>query len=46
MDRCAARRFLDFSLICAFAAIADIVANAVIEQHGILRDYADGTAQA
>ena len=46
MNRCAARRFFDFSLICAFAAIADIVANAVVEQHGVLRNNADGTAQA
>ena len=46
MDRCTARRFFDFSLIGAFAAIADIVANAVVEQHGILGHYAYGTAQA
>ena len=42
----AACRILDFGLTGTFAAIADIVSDAVVEQHGILRDDADMRSQA
>ena len=46
MNRCAARGLFDFRLIGTFPAIADIIADGVVEQNGILRNDADGTAQA
>ena len=45
MDCRAACRFLDFGLARAFAAIADIIAYGVVEQHCVLRDNADLCAQ-
>ena len=41
-----ARGFLDLGFVGADAAIGDVVADRVVEQHGILRHDADGGAQA
>src|SRR5262249_22080985 len=39
------RRILDIGVTGSPAAIADVVADRVIEQHGVLRDHADRFAQ-
>ena len=46
VDRGAARRRLDLGLGGAVAAVADIVADRVVEQHRVLRDDADRGAKA
>src|SRR5205814_7605449 len=46
VDRRAARGRLDLGLRCTLAAVADIVADAVVEQHRVLRDDPDRRAQA
>ena len=46
VERRAARRLLDLRLGRALAAIADIVADAVVEQDAVLRHDADRPAQA
>src|SRR3546814_13322406 len=45
MDRRASCRFVDFGLARTVAAIADVIADAVVEQHRILRNDADRAAQ-
>ena len=40
-----ARRLLDLGVARIPAAVADVVADGVVEQHGILRHHADGGAQ-
>ena len=44
-DRCTRRCRAHFFLARAFAAISDVVADGVVEQHAVLRDDADGAAQ-
>ncbi len=39
------RGLLDLGIARIPAAVADIVADRVVEQHGVLRDHADGRAQ-
>src|SRR5688500_12767076 len=46
VDRRAPRRRLDLRLAGAVPAIADVVADAVVEQNAVLRDDADRGAQA
>ena len=46
VDRCTARRSLDLGLPCAIASVADVVPDAVVEQHGVLRDDPDRRAEA
>ena len=40
-----ARRFLDFGVARVPAAVADVVADRIVEQHGVLRHHADRGAQ-
>ena len=39
------RRFLDLGVARVPAAVADVVAHGVVEQHGVLRNHADVVAQ-
>ena len=39
------RRFLHFGVCCLPAAISDVVADRVVEQHRVLRDHPDRLAQ-
>ena len=39
------RRLLDLGIGRLPAAVADVVADGVVEQHGVLRNHADGGAQ-
>ena len=46
MDARQPRRFLDLGGRRPGAAIGDVVVDRVVEQHGVLRNDADGRAQA